>query len=135
MTPAEAANAAIVRGYYAALAHGAPALDWEHWFAPDVIQEEFPNRLLPEGARRDLAALREAALRGQALMAEQNFTLLDVVASGDKVVVEAEWRGTVGRDIGPFTAGARLRTRFAQVLELRAGKIAALRNYDCFYPW
>lgn len=28
-----------------------------------------------------------------------------------------------------------LRTRFAQVLELRDGKIVALRNYDCFYPW
>ena len=27
-----------------------------------------------------------------------------------------------------------LRTRFAQVLEFRDGKIAALRNYDCFYP-
>jgi ketosteroid isomerase-like protein len=27
-----------------------------------------------------------------------------------------------------------MRTRFAQVLELRDGKIVALRNYDCFYP-
>ena len=113
----------------------AATLDWDHWFTADVVQEEFPNRLLPEGARRDLAAMREAALRGQALMAEQAFELFDVLASGDKVMVEAEWRGTVGRDVGPFTAGMRLRTRFAQVLELRMGKIAALRNYDCFYPW
>ena len=102
-----------MRGYYAAVAHGAATLDWDHWFTADVVQEEFPNRLLPE----------------------QAFELFDVLASGDKVVVEAEWRGTVGRDIGPFTAGMRLRTRFAQVLELRMGKIAALRNYDCFYPW
>ncbi len=35
----------------------------------------------------------------------------------------------------PFAAGTELRTRFAQVLELRDGKIVALRNYDCFYPW
>jgi ketosteroid isomerase-like protein len=134
VTAAEAANVAIVRGYYAALARGAANLEWEQWFTPEVVQEEFPNRILPEGARRDLGAMREAARRGQALMADQNFTLLDIVASGDKVVVEAEWRGMVGRDIGPFTAGAELRTRFAQVLELRGGKIAALRNYDCFYP-
>ena len=131
----KAANLAIVQGYYAALEHGAAALDWDHWFTADVIQEEFPNRLLPEGARRDLAAMREAALRGQALMAEQRFELLEMIASGDTVVVEAEWRGTVGRDIGPFTAGMTLRTRFAQVLVLRSGKIAALRHYDCFYPW
>jgi ketosteroid isomerase-like protein len=126
---------ATVRGYYAAVEHGAEALDWDHWFTPDAMQEEFPNRLLPEGARRDLAAMREAALRGQALMAEQRFELLTVIASDDAVVVEAEWRGTVGRDVGPFTAGMTLRTRFAQVLVLRGGKIAALRNYDCFYPW
>ena len=30
--------------------------------------------------------------------------------------------------------GMQLRTRFAQVRELRDGKIVA-RNYDCFYPW
>jgi ketosteroid isomerase-like protein len=50
-------------------------------------------------------------------------------------VVEAEWRGRIARAAGPFPAGARLRTRFAQVLELRDGRIVALRNYDCFYPW
>jgi ketosteroid isomerase-like protein len=135
VTPGEAANVAIVRGYYAAVEAGSGALDWDRWFTPDVIQEEFPNRLLPEGARRDLAAMREAALRGQTLMAEQRFTLLEVIAGGDMVAVEAEWRGTVARDLGPFTAGMTLRTRSAQVLVLRGGKIAVLRNYDCFYPW
>ena len=135
MTTAEVANLATVRDYYAAVEHGAEALDWNHWFTPDAIQEEFPNRLLPEGARRDLAAMREAALRGHALMADQRFELLTAIASGDTVVVEAEWRGTVGRDVGPFAAGMTLRTKFAQVLVLRGGKIAALRNYDCFFPW
>jgi ketosteroid isomerase-like protein/GNAT superfamily N-acetyltransferase len=131
----EDANAAFVRAYYDALAGGADTLDWSRWFAPDVVQEEFPNRLLPAGVTRDLAGLREAARRGQSLMASQAFTLLHVMASGDRVVVEAEWSGIVGRDAGPLTAGTELRTRFAQVLELRDGRIARLRNYDCFYPW
>jgi ketosteroid isomerase-like protein len=131
----EARNLGIVRGYYAALAQGAAGLDWARWFAPDVTQEEFPNRLAPVGARRDLKAMQEAAERGQALMAEQEFELLEVIASGSMVAVEAEWRGRTARDAGPLRAGTRLRTRFAQILELRAGKIAALRNYDCFYPW
>ena len=68
-------------------------------------------------------------------MAFQEFHLLAVLPSGEWVVVEAEWRGTIGRDAGPFTAGTELRTRFAQVIEFREGKIAQLRNYDCFYPW
>ena len=68
-------------------------------------------------------------------MAEQEFEVLDLMASGSKVVVEATWRGRLASAAGPFKAGAELRTRFAQVLELRDGKIVALRNYDCFYPW
>ena len=124
-----------MRQYYAAMARGPATLDWERWFAPDVVQEEFPNRLLPEGARRDLAGLREAAMRGHALLSDQGFELLELTAQGSRVVVEAEWHGTVARDLGPFKAGTALRTRFAQVLELRGGKIVALRNYDCFYPW
>jgi ketosteroid isomerase-like protein len=132
---AESENAALVRQYYAAMARGPAPLEWERWFAPDVVQEEFPNRLLPEGARRDLAGLREAAAKGQALLSEQRFDLLELTAQGNRVVVEAEWHGTVARDLGPFNAGMVLRTRFAQVFEFRGGKIAALRNYDCFYPW
>jgi len=131
----EARNLGIVRGYYAALAQGATGLDWTRWFAPEVIQEEFPNRLAPVGARRDLTGMQEAAARGHALMAEQEFELLEVIASGSMVAVEAEWRGRTARDAGPLRAGTQLRTRFAQVIELRAGKIVALRNYDCFYPW
>jgi ketosteroid isomerase-like protein len=125
----------VVLAYYAAIADGTTSLEWERWFTPDVVQEEFPNRLLPGGAQRDLRGLREAAERGAKLMSQQTFRVLTLVASGGTVVVEAEWRGQVGRDAGPFTAGTELRTRFAQVLELREGKIVALRNYDCFYPW
>lgn len=131
----EARNIAVVRGYYAAIAHGATGLDWDRWFAPDVVQDEFPNQLLPAGTRRDLRAMQEAAQRGQAIIDHQEFEVIEMLASGDKVVVEAEWRGRIGQAAGPFKAGARLRTRFAQVLELRDGKIVALRNYDCFYPW
>ena len=137
MVPAseEARNREVVQAFYAAIADGMTGLEWEQWFAPDVVQEEFPNRLLPGGARRDFSGLREAAARGAALMGRQTFQVLTLLASGSTVVVEAEWRGQVGRDAGPFTAGTEVRTRFAQVLELRDGKIVALRNYDCFYPW
>jgi ketosteroid isomerase-like protein len=131
----ETRNREVVQAYYAAIAHGMADLEWERWFASEVVQEEFPNLLLPGGAVRDLRGLREAAARGSALMARQTFQLLTLLASGSTVAVEAEWRGQVSRDAGPFTAGTELRTRFAQVLELRDGKIVALRNYDCFYPW
>ncbi len=62
MVPAseEARNRQVVRAYYA-IADGVTDLEWDRWFAPDVVQEEFPNRLLPGGAQRDLRGLSEAA--------------------------------------------------------------------------
>lgn len=46
----------------AALRVGSQGLQF---FAEDVVQEEFPNRLVPNGATRDLAALKEAAARSR----------------------------------------------------------------------
>ncbi|MBI3941541.1 MAG: hypothetical protein HY326_00885 [Chloroflexi bacterium] len=38
-----------------------------------VVQEELPNRLVPQGARRDLAALLEGAERGQKVMSMKSY--------------------------------------------------------------
>jgi ketosteroid isomerase-like protein len=125
----------VVERYYNCINAG----DMEGAFdclAPDVVQEEFPNRLVPNGVVRDLAALREAWARGRTVIATQRFTLTRVFTAGAAVIVEAEWTGTVARDVGPFKGGAVLRARFAQVLELDADdRIRAIRNYDCFDPW
>lgn len=126
---------AIVHRYYDALNGG----DMEAAFAclsPDVVQEEFPNRLVANGVVRDLPALREAWSRGRTVIGTQQFVLTRVHSAGAAVIVEAEWSGTVSRDVGPFREGARLRARFAQVLEVNGeGRIRAIRNYDCFDPW
>jgi ketosteroid isomerase-like protein len=135
MTTNEETNIATVRRYFETIAEG-PAPDVAGGFyTPDAIQEEFPNRFLPNGARRDLAGIREAAARGKDVMARQAFQLLDAIASGDKVVVEAQWSGTLGVDIGPITKGTTMRARFAVFFEFRNGQIARQRNYDCFDPW
>jgi len=100
------------------------------------VQEELPNAFLPNGARRGLRELQEAAARGRAVMASQTFEILNMVASGDTVVVEADWSGTLAVPIGEKTpAGSVTRARFAQVFAFRAGKIVVQRNLDCFYPW
>jgi ketosteroid isomerase-like protein len=125
----------VVERYYACLNAG----DMEGAFgclAPDVVQEEFPNRLVSAGVVRDLDALREAWSRGRTVIATQRFTLTRVFAAGATVIVEAEWTGTVARDVGPLKGGAVLRARFAQFLEIDPdARIRAIRNYDCFDPW
>ena len=130
------ANLAAVRAFFAALQNGAPPDFVAAFYAPDVIQEEFPNQFLPQGARRNLRELQEAGARGRKVMASQTFEILNAFASGETVVVEADWSGTLAVPLGEKTpAGSVMRARFAQFFEFRDGKIVAQRNYDCFYPW
>jgi ketosteroid isomerase-like protein len=99
------------------------------------VQVEFPNRLVPEGATRDLAALREAAVRGSKVMTAQRYEVLNAIASGDQVAVEANWIGTLAVPFGSIPAGGEMRARFAIFLTFRDGKIVRQHNYDCFDPW
>ena len=132
----ERKNLEVVRAFFAAIQGGGDPSALADFYSEDVVQEEFPNAFLPRGARRDLQALSEAAARGRKVMASQTLEILNSVASGDTVVVEAAWTGTLAVAIDARTpAGSVMRARFAQVFEFRDGKIVAQRNYDCFYPW
>jgi ketosteroid isomerase-like protein len=105
------------------------------FFADDVVQVEFPNRLVPAGATRDLAALRDAAERGRKVMSAQRFEVLNAIACGDQVAVEALWTGTLAVPLGSIPVGGQMRARFAIFLTYRDGKIVRQHNYDCFDPW
>jgi|RhiMetdeSRZDD1v2_1073273.scaffolds.fasta_scaffold00531_30 ketosteroid isomerase-like protein len=105
------------------------------FFADDVVQIEFPNRLLPNGATRDLAALRDAAERGRKVMSAQRFEVVNAIASGDQVAVEALWTGTLAVPFGSIPVGGQMRARFAIFLTYRDGRIVRQHNYDCFDPW
>ena len=111
------------------------ALGGLRFFSDDVVQVEFPNRLLPNGATRDLAALREAAERGRKVMTAQRFEVLNAITSGDQVAVEALWTGTLSVPLGNIPLGGQMRARFAIFLTYRDGKIVRQHNYDCFDPW
>src|SRR5262249_6856401 len=98
-------------------------------------QEEFPNRLLPNGARRDLAGILAAGDRGQQVITGHRYELLSIVVEGDRAAVEFIWSGTLVVPVGPLAVGAVIRGRFASFLEFRDGRIVAQRSYDCFDPW
>jgi ketosteroid isomerase-like protein len=125
----------LTRRYFAALEAGATGDALAAFYAPEAVQEEFPNRLSPSGARRDLAAILDAAERGQKVMASQRYEILQAVADGERVAVEFRWSGTLAVPVASLPAGAEMRGRFACFLEFRAGRIVAQRNYDCFDPW
>ena len=105
------------------------------FFADDIVQVEFPNRLVPNGATRDLTAIRAAAERGRKVMTSQRFEVINAIASGEQVAVEAVWTGTLAVPLGSIAAGGQMRARFAIFLTYRDGKIVRQHNYDCFDPW
>jgi ketosteroid isomerase-like protein len=131
----ESANLQAARRYLAAIESGATGDALAAFFTDDVVQEEFPNRLVPTGARRDLAAILEGAVRGQSVLTGQRFDIQTETADGDRVVLEVVWTGTLAIPLGSVAPGGELRARFAVFLDYRDGRIAAQRNYDCFDPF
>jgi ketosteroid isomerase-like protein len=120
------------RRYLAAIEGGASGETLATFFAPDVEQVEFPNRLVPSGATRDLAAMLDGALRGQQVLKQQRFEIRRVHALGDVVVLELLWVGTLALTLGKLAPGEDMRAHFCVVLEYREGRIWRQRNYDCF---
>jgi ketosteroid isomerase-like protein len=125
---------ALTRQFFTAIEGGTTGDALAAFYAPDVVQEEFPNRFSPQGARRDLAAILEAAVRGQRVMSSQRYEILQIIVDAERVAVEFRWSGTLAVPLGPLLAGTELRGRFASFLEFRDGRIVAQRSYDCFDP-
>lgn len=127
-------NLAIARKYLAAIEQGSDGGSLA-FFCDDVIQEEFPNRLVPNGAVRNLEQLREAEVRGQRAVRSQRYEILNAVEEGDRLALEVRWTAILNMPLGSIPAGGEIRARFALFLEFRDGRIARQRNYDCFDPF
>jgi ketosteroid isomerase-like protein len=125
----------IARSYLAALEQGASGSDLARFFTNDAVQEEFPNRLSPDGVRRDLDAILDSASRGARILASQRYRVLNQIAADDRVGLEVDWTGTLAMPLAGLPVGGTMRARFAVFLQFRDGRIARQRNYDCFMPW
>jgi len=132
---AAAENLALMRRYLAAMERGVTGDALAEFFTDDVVSIERPNRLAPDGATRDLAAMRAAAERGRRACTRQRYEVRTILAIGDRVAVEVEWIGTLAVPLGTIPAGGEMRAHFAAFYTLRGGRIAEIRNYDCFEPF
>lgn len=123
------------KAFLAALAAGGPRETIEAFYAEDIVQEEFPNLLMPHGAVRDFINLRAAYDKSRHSIAAQSYEVVNAVASGHTVVLETIWTATLAIGFGKLAAGDKMRARFAQIFEFRDGLIQRIRNYDCFDPF
>jgi ketosteroid isomerase-like protein len=129
-------NLDIARRYLELLADPASTSEQlEALLAPDLIMEELPNLLVPRGQTRDRQAMLQGFVAGKHLLATQHYTVVNALECGDTVVLEVRWRAVLAKGLGKLTPGTEMRARFAMFVELRDGKIAAQRNYDCYDPF
>jgi len=83
MTMTTTDNLAVARKYLEAVEHGAEGGTLADFFTEDVVQEEFPNRLSPIGAHRDLKAILDAARKGKRTLRAQKFDVINSIVDGD----------------------------------------------------
>jgi hypothetical protein len=97
-------NGEIAREYLRAIEAGETGDNLARFFDPEVMLEEFPNRLSPQGRRSGLAQALEAAERGQKLLASHSYEIHSVIENGERLALEVTWIGTL-KIPGPESAG------------------------------
>jgi len=134
-TPDAEANLALVRRFLDAMETAANHEAVAEFFTDDAIAIEYPNRITNTTARRDLTAMRLAGERGRQVCPKQHYELHSAMAIGNLVAVELTWTATLGVALGKTPVGGEIRAHFGAFYECRDGKIASIRNYDCFDPF
>ncbi|HEY8572566.1 nuclear transport factor 2 family protein [Phenylobacterium sp.] len=125
-------RSAIVRSYLKAIELRKDVLGF---YADDIVQEEFPNRLSPNGATRELADLKAAGEKGRDVMRSEIYEIVNLVEAGDTVAAEIIWRGVLAIAVQNLKPGDVMKARFAVFFEFEGEKIRRQRNYDCFEPF
>src|SRR5262245_2073339 len=112
-TEHEVANLETARLYLAAIERSTSGDESgeraDEFFAAEIEQIEYPNRFVPEGATRDLSALKAAAERGRRAISRQRYEVVAAYAVRDTVILEVLWVGTLAIAVGALAAGDELR--------------------------
>jgi ketosteroid isomerase-like protein len=125
-------RAKIVRAYLRAIELRKDVLGF---YAEDILQEEFPNQLVPAGTARTMADLKAANARGQNVMRSESYEIVSLVEQADTVACEIIWKGVLAVPLRSLKPGDTMTARFAAFFEFEGDKIRRQRNYDCFDPF
>jgi len=126
---------ALVRRYLAAIEQNAEEAELSSYFAPDVEQREFPNRLVPNGAQRGLRELLDGNRKGKQVVKNQRYQVVNALVDGDRVALELVWTAELLLPLGTLQAGDSMRAHCGMFFQLRDGLIARQHNFDCFEPF
>jgi ketosteroid isomerase-like protein len=131
----QSANVTRVEQYLQAVASCVPLKQLLEFFTPDVVFQEFPNRIAPRGRVRRAADSSAAYEKSRQILQSQSYDVKQIIESGDEVAVELEWTGVLAIPMMNLPAGSVMKAFVAMFLTFRDGKIASQRNYDCYPPF
>lgn len=104
----------------------------DNFYHPEVEQIEYPNSLTKNITVRNLQQLKEAAERGKKLLIKEEYEVKNLISFENTILLECTWKGTMAIPLGNIPAGGQMIAHFAQIFEIKDGKIFRQRNYDCF---
>ena len=102
---------------------------------PEARFVEHPNPVVPQGAVRDVAQSLAGFQAGKALLSSQAIQIHEILVDGERAAVRSTWRGTVGKEAGPFRAGTTLEAHMAGWLTVREGRVLDHETFDCYEPF
>jgi ketosteroid isomerase-like protein len=125
-------NVSRLRQYLRAVELLGPSEAVAEFYTPDVVIQEFPNRIAPQGRIWRAGELSAAYEQGRKMLKSQTYEVQRILEAGDEVAVELEWKGILAVPVMNLPAGSEMKAFVAMFLTLRDGKIATQRNYDCY---
>jgi hypothetical protein len=125
----------LLRRYLDAIEHNADAGELAGFFAPDVRQHEFPNRLLAAGAERNLDQLLSGSQKGRQVVEGQRYEVRASIVEGERVALELTWTARLKVPLGSTPPGGTLRANCGVFFRIVGGHIIEQHNYDCFDPF
>jgi ketosteroid isomerase-like protein len=131
----DSSNIARTHQYLQAIASMGPFENVAVLCAPDIVFQEFPNRIAPHGRIRRAADLRDAYEQGRKILQSQTYAVQRIFEASDDVVAELEWTGVLSVPVMNLPAGSEMKAYVAMFLTFREGKIVSQRNYDCYPPF
>ncbi len=135
--PTEHPSLQLVLDYLRAIEQNAEEAELSSFFAPDVKQHEFPNRLVERGAARGLEQILAGSRKGRLVVQNQRYLVNNALvdADGARVAIELTWKAELKVPLGSLPIGSTMTANCGVFFRLEAGRIAAQHNYDCFEPF
>ena len=132
---AEHAHLRLIRDYLRAIENNADEATLAGFFAPELRQHEFPNRVVEQGASRDLSQVLEGSRKGRSVVQNQRYLIRNALVDGDRVAIELTWTAELKVPLGKLPVGGSMRANCGVFFRLREGRIVEQHNFDCFDPF